>query len=127
MASMPRAGFEELVAEVLDGLPADFAEKLEQGNVGVTVKVRPTADELGSVGAGPGTTLLGLYQGVPPSNRGINYSLVLPDTISIYREPIEAFCQETGAAVAETVRRVVLHEIAHHFGIPDARLRELGY
>ncbi len=127
MASMPRGRFEELVAEVLDGLPGDFAEKLEQGNVGVTVKERPTAEELDSVGAGPGTTLLGLYHGVPPSNRGINYSLVLPDTISIYREPIEVFCQETGAVVAETVRRVVLHEIAHHFGIPDERLRELGY
>jgi predicted Zn-dependent protease with MMP-like domain len=127
MGPMPRAAFEELVSEVLDGLPPDFAEKLEEGNVGVTVKERPTAQELRSVGAGPGTTLLGLYHGVPPSSRGINYSLVLPDTISIYKEPIEALCRETGAAVAETVRRVVLHEIAHHFGIPDERLRELGY
>jgi predicted Zn-dependent protease with MMP-like domain len=127
MASVPRARFEEIVRVVLDGLPGDFAEKLEEGNVGVTVQDRPTSEELQSVGAGPGTTLLGLYHGVPPASRGINYSLVLPDTISIYREPIEVFCQETGAAVAETVRRVVLHEIAHHFGIPDARLRELGY
>jgi predicted Zn-dependent protease with MMP-like domain len=125
--SLPRTKFEKIVAKVLDELPEDFADKLEQGNVGVVVRDRPTAEELGAVGAGPGMTLLGLYQGVPPARRGINYSLVLPDNISIYKEPIERFCQETGEGVPETVRRVVLHEIAHHFGIQEKRLRELGY
>lgn len=125
----PQAGenFESTVAEVLDGLPEDFARKLEEGNVGVVVRGAPTPEELRAAGAGPGTTLLGLYHGVPPSMRGMRYSLVLPDNIKVYREPIERFCEMTGAGVAETVRRVVLHEIAHHFGIPEARLRELGY
>jgi predicted Zn-dependent protease with MMP-like domain len=127
MSAMTRREFERMVTEVLDGLPEDFAAKLEEGNVGVVVKSAPTPDELESVGAGPGMTLLGLYQGVPPARRGMQYSLVLPDNISIYKEPIERFCEESGADVSETVRRVVLHEIAHHFGIPDARLRELGY
>lgn len=127
MFSMPRREFEDIVASVLDGLPPDFAQKLEEGNVGVVVKERPTPAELRSVGVGDGMTLLGLYHGVPPAQRGIHYSLVLPDNISIYKEPIEQLCEATGSNVAETVRRVVLHEIAHHFDIPDERLRELGY
>jgi predicted Zn-dependent protease with MMP-like domain len=127
MSSMPRREFEDIVASVLDALPPDFAEKLEEGNVGVVVRDRPTAEELRSVGVGDGMTLLGLYHGVPPAQRGIHYSLVLPDNISIYKEPIEQLCENTGSNVAETIRRVVLHEIAHHFDIPDERLRELGY
>jgi predicted Zn-dependent protease with MMP-like domain len=127
MHSLSRSQFEDIVASVLDGLPVDFAEKLEEGNVGMVVKDRPTPEELRSVGAGDAMNLLGLYQGVPPARRGIHYSLVLPDNISIYKEPIERHCQETGSSLAETVRRVVLHEIAHHFDIPDGRLRELGY
>jgi predicted Zn-dependent protease with MMP-like domain len=127
MSGMTLREFEELVARVLDDLPPDFARKLDEGNVGVVVKDQPTEEELRQVGAGPGTTLLGLYQGVPPARRTIHYSLVLPDNISIYKEPIERFCAETGDGLPETVRKVVLHEIAHHFGIPDKRLRELGY
>ena len=127
MSSLSRRQFEDIVSSVLDGLPGDFAQKLEEGNVGVVVRDRPTAEELRSVGASGGMTLLGLYQGVPPAKRGIHYSLVLPDNISIYKEPIERLCEETGSSLAETVRRVVLHEIAHHFDIPDGRLRELGY
>lgn len=124
---MSREAFERIVGDVLDDLPGDFAEKLEEGNVGLVVRDRPTPEDLKAAGAGPGTTLLGLYHGVPPSSRGIHYSLVLPDNITIYRDPIERFCRQTGADVPDTIRRVVLHEIAHHFGIPDARLRELGY
>lgn len=119
--------FEETVSLVLDGLPEDFAEKLEMGNVGVVVRSRPSPEELNDAGVGSESILLGLYQGVPPSRRGIGYSLVLPDNISIYKEPIEEYCKRTGADVPDTIRRVVLHEIAHHFGIPDERLRELGY
>jgi predicted Zn-dependent protease with MMP-like domain len=119
--------FESIVSSVLDELPPDFAEKLEEGNVGVVVRDGPTPEELRSAGVGKGMTLLGLYHGVPPARRGIHYSLVLPDNISIYRKPIEKHCEETGSSVVETIRRVVLHEIAHHFDIPDKRLRELGY
>ncbi|MFH1150449.1 MAG: metallopeptidase family protein [Actinomycetota bacterium] len=119
--------FEQVVSAVLDGLPPDFAEKLEEGNVGVVVRARPTPEELEALGARKGTTLLGLYHGVPPAKRGYHYSLVLPDTITIYREPILGFCTQTGRPVPDMIREVVLHEIAHHFGISDARLRELGY
>lgn len=127
MTGMRHRDFKKMVEGVLDGLPPDFASKLEEGNVVVVVRGRPTAEELDAVDAGPGTTLLGLYHGVPPGQRGTHYSLVLPDTIFIYRGPVEEYCEDTGEELSDTVRKVVLHEIAHHFGIPDSRLRELGY
>lgn len=117
--------FEDVVAEVLDDLPADFAEKLE--NVEVVVEDWPVKNDLEAAGVGKGQTLLGLYHGVPLSERGWRYMLVLPDRISIYREPIERVCEQSKVPVNEMIRQVVLHEIAHHFGIPDSRLRELGY
>jgi len=117
--------FEDVVAEVLDDLPADFAEKLE--NVEVVVEDWPVKADLEAAGVGKGQTLLGLYHGVPLPERGWHYMLVLPDRISIYREPIERVCEQSKVPVNEMIRQVVLHEIAHHFGIPDSRLRELGY
>lgn len=124
---MDLSQFQELVTVVLESLPDDFAEALEVGNVGVTVQDRPSKDELEAMGISDRETLLGLYHGVPPARRGLGYSLVLPDTITIYREPIEQYARQNGRAVDDMVREVVLHEIAHHFSIPDRRLRELGY
>lgn len=76
-------------------------------------------------GIGPGRLLLGLYHGVPLTHRGENYNLVPPDKISIYQEPIEAICA-TDEEVRDQVRKTVLHELAHYFGIDDDRLEELG-
>ena len=75
-------------------------------------------------GGPPG--LLGLYQGVPLTSRTSSYAGVLPDRITIYRKAICAICR-TESEVAEQVRRTVIHEVAHHFGIDDDRLRELGW
>lgn len=116
--------FEEEVYRVLDGLPQDFAERLE--NVQVVVKALPTHEELDARGI-PEGSLLGLYEGIPLPRRGLGYSLVMPDKITIYRQPILDMCERTGEPVPQVIRMVVLHEIAHHFGIPDQRLRELGY
>jgi predicted Zn-dependent protease with MMP-like domain len=107
------ARFEEMVASALDGLPADLGRLMS--NVAVTVEHRPGP---------PG--LLGLYEGVPLTSRTTGYAGVLPDRITIYREAICATCQ-TEQEVADQVRRTVIHEVAHHFGIDDARLRELGW
>jgi predicted Zn-dependent protease with MMP-like domain len=105
--------FEEMVAEALDGLPEEFGRLLS--NIAVTVE------------HGPGPAgLLGLYQGVPLTSRTSQYAGVLPDQITIYRLAICAICWSE-AEVAEQVRRTVIHEIAHHFGIGDERLRELGW
>ena len=115
--------FELLVAEALDGLPPFFQEQME--NVEVLVKLWPSQRELREAGVEPGYTLLGLYHGVPLTERTHNYGLVPPDTITLYQGPIE---QEAGDPqyIAEVVQHTVIHEFAHHFGISDDRLRELG-
>lgn len=105
--------FEELVSRALDGLPADLAERVR--NVAVTVEH----------GHGP-PGLLGLYEGIPLTSRGTGYAGVLPDKITIYQQAICAIC-DTEDEVADQVRRTVIHEIGHYFGISDARLRELGW
>jgi predicted Zn-dependent protease with MMP-like domain len=105
--------FEEMVAEALDGLPEELGRLMR--NVAVTVEHGPGP---------PG--LLGLYQGVPLTSRTSQYAGVLPDHITIYRLAICAICR-TEQEVAEQVRRTVIHEVAHHFGISDHRLRELGW
>ncbi len=105
--------FEAMVAEALDGLPPALGEIMS--NVAVTVEH----------GEGP-AGLLGLYQGVPLTRRTTTYAGVLPDRITIYRRAICAF-SHGDQDVVEQVRRTVVHEIGHHFGIEDGRLRELGW
>ena len=105
--------FEEMVTSALDGLPEDFGRLMQ--NVAVTVEHRPGP---------PG--LLGLYQGVPLTERTTNYSGVLPDHITIYQLAICAICN-TEQEVADEVRRTLIHEVGHSFGIDDKRLSELGW
>ncbi len=105
--------FDEMVVMALDDLPDDLGRLMR--NVAVTVEH----------GAGP-PGLLGLYQGVPLTSRTTNYAGVLPDRITIYRRAICAVCR-TEEEVADQVRRTIIHEVAHHFGIDDDRLRELGW
>ncbi len=107
------ARFEEMVVAALDGLPEDLGRLMR--NVAVTVEHRPGP---------PG--LLGLYQGVPLTDRTTQYAGVLPDRITIYRLAICAVCHSE-EEVADQVRRTVIHEVAHHFGIDDDRLGELGW
>lgn len=115
--------FEQLVVEALDNLPDLFKEKLD--NVEVVVADWPTAAERQAVGLKPGQLLFGLYQGISRTRRSSHYGLVLPDKITIYRLPIERVCR-TPEEVRERVAHTVRHEIAHHFGISDDRLRQLG-
>ncbi|MFQ5612112.1 MAG: metallopeptidase family protein [Anaerolineae bacterium] len=117
--------FEQLVAQALDELPQFFQEKLQ--NIEVVLQDWPTPAQLRAAGMGEsrGRLLLGLYEGVPLTGRTSHYGLVLPDKITIFRGPIERICA-TEEAIARQVRRTVLHELAHHFGIDDERLRELG-
>jgi predicted Zn-dependent protease with MMP-like domain len=124
MIDMPRARFEELVAEALDEIPEPFASHLD--NVQVVVEDEPSPDDLYGAGVEPGGTLFGLYQGVPQTERGAAYTFVLPDKITIYRGPILRECRDTEEVVDE-VTITVVHEIAHHFGISDERLDELGW
>ncbi|MEP7215473.1 MAG: metallopeptidase family protein [Anaerolineaceae bacterium] len=104
-------------------IPRDLLERVH--NVDIVIETRPTARERKAAGIGPGRLLLGLYHGIPLTKRGEYYNLVLPDKISIYQEPIEFVCDDD-AGVREQVRKTVLHEIGHYFGIDDDRLHELG-
>jgi predicted Zn-dependent protease with MMP-like domain len=118
------ATFEQLIAEALDELPPFFQERMH--NVEVLVRAWPTRADLAEAGLPPGFTLLGLYHGIPLTERTQGYNLVPPDTITLFQGPIEAAAGQDPDAVREQVRRTVIHEIAHHFGISDDRLRELG-
>ena len=119
---MDRERFQWLVAKAVDSLPEEFRTKLE--NIDVVVEDWPTQGQLAEVGLKRGQTLLGLYQGVPLTKRGSHYGLVPPDKITIFQKPIEAQCGHDAETIAE-IQRVVRHEIAHHFGIGDARLEQL--
>jgi len=110
---LSREEFEDLVGEALDTIPPELTAHMRN----VVIVVEDEAPEPG---------LLGLYQGVPLTERGDWYGGVLPDHISIYRNEILAIC-DTPEDVVEEVRITVVHEIAHHFGIDDRRLHELGY
>ncbi len=119
---MRREEFEGLVAEALEELPEEFQKRLD--NVDVVVAAHPTRDQRERAGIGPHQTLFGLYEGVPLTKRDRGYHLVLPDKITIFQRPMEAFCH-TREEIRNLVRKTVMHEIAHHFGIGDERLREL--
>jgi predicted Zn-dependent protease with MMP-like domain len=105
--------FEECVEEALDTLPPELASLMS--NVAVIVEDEPPA----------GAPLLGLYQGVPLTRRGSGYAGVAPDKITIFRRPLERLYGTNPARLRREIRRVVLHEVAHHFGISDERLVEL--
>ena len=119
---MDRERFEQLVARAVDSLPEEFRTRLE--NIDVVVEDWPTQDQLAQAGLRHGETLLGLYEGVPLTRRTRHYGLVPPDKISIFQKPIEAKCKY-GSEIATEIQRVVRHELAHHFGIGDRRLRQL--
>ena len=119
---MDRDRFEILVAQAVEALPVEFQEKLE--NIDVVVEDRPSHDQLR--GTRRGYTLLGLYEGVPLTERGSHYGLVPPDKITIFQKTIEEECRDAGdARIQKEIQDVVRHEIAHHFGISDARLQEI--
>ena len=120
---MDRERFERLVAKAVDSLPDEFRTRLE--NIDVVVADWPTRRQLSAVREKRGETLLGLYEGVPLTKRSQQYGMVVPDKITIFQKPIESICRNDTQIIAE-VQRVVQHEIAHHFGISDARLRQLG-
>jgi len=115
--------FEELVAAAIESLPEEFRERLE--NIDIVVADKPTRDQLRKSDVAKGDTLLGLYEGVPLTVRSAGYTFAMPDKITIFQKPIEAACHNDSEIMVE-IQRVVRHEVAHHFGIDDDRLEELG-
>jgi predicted Zn-dependent protease with MMP-like domain len=112
---MDRERFEELVSDALDTVPVELLDLVD--NVVVLVEDEPPPDD---------PDLLGLYDGIALTERDSSYTMVTPDRIFIYRGPLTRMC-ESEEEVVEEVRITVVHEIAHHFGIDDDRLHDLGY
>jgi predicted Zn-dependent protease with MMP-like domain len=110
-----------LVADALDSLPEDLGKTMD--NVAVVVEDWPTAEQLG----GRSGTLLGLYEGIALPNRSpLSYAWAMPDRITIFQQPIARLAQSEEQLI-NLVRTTVIHEVAHHFGISDERLHQLGW
>lgn len=121
---MDSAEFEDLVYEALETIPDELRVYID--NVHILTRMWPSRYDLQSAGVPPGNTLLGLYSGVPLTVRTSSYNLAPPDTITLYQGPIEAEAGSDPDAIRALVRHVTIHEFAHHFGISDERLHELG-
>jgi predicted Zn-dependent protease with MMP-like domain len=120
-----RRAFEALVAEALDDLPPFVRERLE--NVAVLVEERPLPDRLERLGYDPDRDLLGLYEGINRLDRASGYHLATPDRITLFWRPIvEEVGRGNREALRREVRKTVIHEVAHHFGMDDAELERLG-
>ena len=115
MVEMSRDRFEELVSDALDTVPAELTDLID--NCVVLVEDDPPAND---------PELLGIYEGTPLTERDSTYTMAMPDRITIFRNPTLAMCASE-EEVVEEVAITVVHEIAHHFGIDDERLHELGY
>lgn len=114
--------FERLLDEAIDQLPDEFRQALD--NVDIAVQDWPDRQQMKEMRLRDRHELLGLYQGTPLIERGEGYNMALPDTIILFRKPIEEQChsdEEVRQAVVETLQ----HEIAHHFGTPEGRLRAI--
>ena len=120
---MPRKQFDDLVHEGYERLPAWVREKIK--NVALLVEDEPTQEVREREGLGADETLLGYYQGIPLSERGEHYGIggTMPDTITLYKKPIEEAAEADGLTVAQVVAETIWHEFAHHFGMDEHEVR----
>ena len=120
---MTRHDFERVVTQSIDELPAGIRRQI--ANVAIVVEEWPNEDTLDMAGVDDPADLLGFYYGIPLTARTSSYGLVLPDKISIFRQPIILSCNSETQVLAR-IKTTVRHELAHYFGITDDRLTELG-
>lgn len=119
-----RDEFEQLVLEALDTLPEAFLPYME--NLTVDVEDMPSMRDCDAVGISNPRTLLGLYHGTPVTRRSVQQAVSMPDRIAIYQNNIQRICR-TPRQIINQVRKTVLHEVGHHFGLGEQDLDELGY
>jgi predicted Zn-dependent protease with MMP-like domain len=120
---MRRQDFEEIVRDAVEGLPSYFLDIMR--NVDVQVRRWPNKREMKQAELDPEETLLGLYVGVPITERDDGYNMVTPDVITVFQATIEEICSSK-AEVKQQVRQTIVHEVAHYFGISDAELVDWG-
>lgn len=121
MQKLGRDEFEKIVEEGVKAIPEKFLRKLD--NVAIVIEDEPTPAQKKKLNIHPGWTLFGLYEGVPGAKRGANYTWVLPDKITIFQKPIEHKALDEND-MKDMVRDTVWHEIAHHFGMDESRVRQ---
>lgn len=121
MVQMSVEEFQELVDQSIDQIPEEFKSKLD--NVDIGVEIWPTFEDMRSIRAHPGTILFGLYKGIPKTKRGLYYSNVLPDKITIFAGPILSMNNSREEA-KEQIKRTVIHEIGHYFGMSEESIRK---
>lgn len=125
MVKVDDAQFDEIVSDAIDSIPAEFLDELD--NVVFLVEDEPSAEQRADDIADGGTgDMLGLYSGVNLYERGDYYSGDLPDSITIFKGPHERMCANA-AELAEEVRRTVVHEVGHYFGMDEAQVDQMGY
>ena len=120
---MTHREFETIVKGVLEELPKEFKDKLQ--NIDIVIEEELDLEAAKRLGLGAKGRLLGLYQGVPLKDRTHYYGMVMPDKITLYKQNIERSCEANGSDIREEIKHVIQHEIAHHFGISDKRLKDL--
>jgi predicted Zn-dependent protease with MMP-like domain len=119
---MDRQKFEELALKAIKNLPQEFQEKLD--NVDMIIADLPSARQAKELRLRQGSQLLGLYEGVPLTNRGQSYNLVMPDKITLFQKSIELL-NDSDREIEIEIGKTIRHEIAHHFGIDDDTLRKI--
>jgi len=113
--------FEKIVEKGIKAIPEKFLRKLD--NVAIVIEAEPTPAQKKKLNIRSDWTLFGLYEGIPQTHRGINYNAVLPDKITIFQRPIEEAARDE-KDIKEIVKNTVWHEIAHHFGMSEDRVRQ---
>jgi len=121
---LSRKEFEALVLRAIEAIPDPIRARMD--NVAVVIHHRPTKAQRASLDLAPDELLFGLYEGTPLTQRGILTEALLPDKITIFQGSLEDACA-TEEEMAEEIRKTVIHEIAHHFGIDERKLADLGY
>ena len=121
MRKLNHAEFEKFVKEGIKAIPEKFLRKLK--NVIIVIEDKPTPAQKKKLNIRPNWTLFGLYEGVPQLERGVNYTFVLPDKITIFQKPIEEEARDK-EDLKEIVKNTVWHEIAHHFGMDEEQVRQ---
>ena len=122
--NISRARFDHIVSEAIARIPEEFRRHLD--NILISVQPRPSQELLDDLGLPPEEPLLGIFQGVPLTERSVTAPPLLPDTIFLFQKPLESICTTTEELIEE-VEITVVHEIAHYLGIDEKRLAELGY
>jgi predicted Zn-dependent protease with MMP-like domain len=122
MYEIDREQFEAIITDAVRSLPAEFRDRLANLEFAVEDWARP--DDYGRTGSPAGSTILGVYRGIPLPKRGAGYNMTLPDRIVIFQQPLQRLAVDA-ADLTDRIQHVVKHEIAHYFGISDDRLREI--